>query len=196
VVGRREIGPISEARETRSAHNGMEGRGHLRADRSIERLTMKRRKIDPRRAKIHRNYTVEETARLFSVHRNTVRAWLRSGLKAIDSTRPTLIHGSELCRFLKERRAQSKRPTPPGMIYCLGCRAHRQPAGNMVDYLPLTVTSGNLQGICPGCEKLIYRRANFAALNDVCAGLEVTIKEPDLRLRQCKEPSLNHDSAT
>jgi hypothetical protein len=157
---------------------------------------VKRRRIDSRRAKIHRNYTVEETARLFGVHRNTVRAWLRSGLKAIDGSRPTLIHGSELRRYCTERRTQSKRPTPPGMIYCLGCREHRRPAGNMVDYLPLTPTSGNLQGICPECDGLIYRRANRAALDAVCAGLDVTIKEADSRLRRRTEPSLNHDSTT
>lgn len=157
---------------------------------------MKRRRIDPRRAKVHRNYSVEEAARLFGAHRNTVRAWLRAGLKTIDGARPTLILGRELRRFLNERRARSKRPTPAGMIYCLRCREPRRPAGDMVDYLPRTATIGDLQGICPDCDTLLYRRVNRAALEDVRAGLDVTIREADLRLRQRNEPSLNHDSAT
>ena len=35
------------------------------------------RRFNPRRVKIHRNYTVEEVARLFGVHKNTVRDWLK-----------------------------------------------------------------------------------------------------------------------
>lgn len=157
---------------------------------------MKRRRSDPRRAKIHRNYSVEEAARLFGTHRNTVRAWLRAGLRTTDGARPILILGSELRRFLTERRARSKRPTPLGMIYCLRCREPRRPALDMVDYLPRTATSGDLQGICPDCGTLLYRRVNRSALEAVLAGLEVTIREADVRIRQRKEPSLNHDSAT
>jgi hypothetical protein len=157
---------------------------------------VKRRRIDPRRAKVHRNYSVEEAARLFGTHRNTVRAWLRAGLKTIDGTRPTLILGSELRRFLTERRARSKRPTPPGMIYCVRCREPRRPAGNMVDYLPRTATSGDLQGICPDCNTLLYRRVNCAAIEAVRAGLDVTITEATCAITQREEPSVNHDFST
>jgi hypothetical protein len=156
---------------------------------------VKRRRIDPRRAKIHRNYSVEEAARLFGTHRNTVRAWLRAGLKTIDGPRPTLILGTELRRFLAERRARSKCPTPPGMIYCPRCREPRRPAGDMVDYLPRTATSGDLQGICPDCGTMLYRRVHRDALEAVRAGLDVTIREADVRIRQRKESSLNDDSA-
>lgn len=82
------------------------------------------------------------------------------------------------------------------MIYCVRCREPRTPAANMVDYLPRTATSGDLQGICPDCNTMLYRRVSRAALEDVRAGLDVTIREADSRLRQRNEPSLNHDSAT
>ena len=157
---------------------------------------MKRRRIDPRRAKLHYNYTVEEAARLFGTHRQTVRAWTKAGLKPIDGQRPSLFTGVELRRFLGERRAARKRPTPPGMIYCLGCREHRRPAGGVADYLPRTASTGDLQGICPDCDAMLYRRVNLAALEAVRADLEVTIREADPRIRQREEPSLNHDSTT
>jgi transposase-like protein len=48
---------------------------------------------NPRLAKIHRSYSVEEIARLFKLHKNTVRAWLRQGLEAIDGQRPTVVRG-------------------------------------------------------------------------------------------------------
>src|SRR5207248_1985511 len=119
---------------------------------------------DPRLAKTHRNYTVEEVARLMGVHRNTVREWLKVGLAAIDGRRPTLILGAELGRFLASRRAARKRLTPPGMIYCLRCREPRPPAGGIADYQQRTAITGDLVGICPVCDAMLYRRVSLAKL--------------------------------
>ena len=66
----------------------------------------------------------------------------------------------------------------------------------MVDFLPRTATSGDLEGICPDCGTMLYRRARRDALEAVGAGLDVTIREADVRIRQRNEPSLNDDSAT
>ena len=82
------------------------------------------------------------------------------------------------------------------MIYCLPCREHRRPAFGVVDYRPRTASTGDLEGMCPDCERMLYRRVKFAALEEAKADLEVTIREADSRLRQREEPSLNHDSAT
>jgi hypothetical protein len=139
-------------------------------------------RINPRRAKLHRTYDVEEVARLFGVHKNTVRTWLGAGLRAIDGKRPTLIVGAELRRFLTAQRAARRRPTPNGMIYCLGCRQPRQPAGQMADYVARSATSGDLVGICPVCEKMIYRRINFTKLDAVSGQIEVTITKAGLRI--------------
>ena len=54
---------------------------------------MGRRHANPRLVKLHRNYTVEEIARLFGLHKNTVRNWLKEGLALIDGQRPMLILG-------------------------------------------------------------------------------------------------------
>ena len=62
------------------------------------------RRLNPRRVKIHRSYTVDEAAMLFRVHKNTVRTWLKSGLHPIDGRRPILILGRQLVRFLHARR--------------------------------------------------------------------------------------------
>jgi hypothetical protein len=99
-----------------------------------------------------------------------------------------------LRRFHLARRADRKRPTPLGMIYCLRCREPRRPAGDMADYAPRTAVSGDLQGICPVCEAMLFRRVALAALGRVCAGLEVTIRPADSRIGKREEPSLNHDS--
>jgi hypothetical protein len=155
---------------------------------------VKRRRIDPRRAKINRSYEVEEAARVVGAHRNTVRAWLRSGLKPIDDRRPTMIRGEELRRFLSERSTRRKRPTPSGMIFCLRCREPRVPALDMAEYVPLAPTFGNLQGFCSVCEAMLFRRVNLAKLHAVSAGLDVTIRPADPRISKREEPCLNNDS--
>jgi hypothetical protein len=155
---------------------------------------LKRRRIDPRLAKLHRSYSVEDSSRLFGVHKHTVRAWLKAGLQAIDSRRPTLILGSELRRFLSARRATRRRTTPPGMIFCLRCREPRPPALEMADYIPRTTTSGDLQGICPVCGTMLYRRVRRTELDAIRGQLEVTITHPNLRISDCASLSLNHDS--
>ena len=48
------------------------------------------KRINPRRAKKHRAYTVNEMAELHGVHKHTVRNWLKKGVPAIDGAKPTL----------------------------------------------------------------------------------------------------------
>ena len=97
----------------------------------------RRRRPNPRLAKIHRNYTVEEVAGLFGIHRNTVREWVKRGLPTSDGRRPMLLLGRDLVAFLSARRAKNKRTCQPGELYCVRCRAPRAPAGDMVDYVAL-----------------------------------------------------------
>ena len=104
-----------------------------------------------RLVKIHRSYAVEELASLLSVHKNTVRAWMKAGLPTIDGKRPRFILGREARAFLQVRRAQNKRTCKPGEIYCLRCRAPKFPAGDMADYQPVAEKFGNLTAICPDC---------------------------------------------
>lgn len=138
---------------------------------------MRKRHPNPRLAKIHRNYTVEEVAKLFDVHRNSVREWVKRGLPTNDARRPMLILGRDLVAFLQARRAKGKRPCQPGEIYCVRCRTPQAPAGDMAEYQPLTAVLGNLVGICPRCETMMYRRVNLAKLEQVCANLDITMPQ-------------------
>jgi hypothetical protein len=95
---------------------------------------MSKRHPNPRLAKIHRNYTVEEIANLFGVHKNSVRNWVKGGLPTSDDRRPMLILGRDLVAFLHARRVKNKRPCQPGEIYCMRCRAAQRPAGDMAEY--------------------------------------------------------------
>ena len=88
---------------------------------------MKRRHPNHRLVKIHRSYTVEEIAILFSIHKNTVRQWIKGGLVTIDDKRPMLILGHVLVDFLKARRTKNKQKCKPGELYCVRCRSPKKP---------------------------------------------------------------------
>jgi hypothetical protein len=150
---------------------------------------------NPRRAKIHRSYSVEELAVLFSVHKNTVLNWFKQGLEAIDGHRPTVARGEEIRRFLAARRARAKRACGPGRIYCLPCRAPKVPAGNMAECVATSDTTGTLRGICPDCDRMIYRTVNPQKIASVSGDLDVTVTPGRARLEETTKPNVNCDSA-
>ena len=154
---------------------------------------MRKRHPNPRLAKIHRNYTVDEVAHLFGIHKNTVRDWVKRGLPTSDGRRPMLILGRELVAFLTARRTKNKRTCQPGEIYCVRCRAPRAPAGDMVDYMPVTATLGNLVAICSACETMMYRRVSLAKLEQVRGILDVTMPQALEHIGESAQPTVNSD---
>lgn len=154
---------------------------------------MRTTRPNPRLAKIHRNYTVDEISNLYGVHRNTVRAWIARGLPTVDERRPVLVLGSHLAAFLQERRTANKRPCGPGEIYCLRCREPRRPAGGTVRYQPLTPTQGNLVGLCGCCGAGLNRRVSLLKLPLVLADVAVTLPQAQEHIVESPQPSLDSD---
>ncbi len=143
--------------------------------------------------KLHRSYTVEEVAGLFSVHKQTVRGWVKAGLPALDDRRPMLILGRELAAFLKVRRSKNKRTCQPGEMYCLRCREPKGAAGDMADYLPDTEKLGTLKAICPDCECMMNRRVSVAKLEQVRGKLDITFPQGLGQVSNSTQPNLNTD---
>ena len=152
---------------------------------------MRKRHPNPRLAKIHRNYTVEEVAVVFGAHRNTVREWVKRGLPTNDDRRPMLILGADLVAFLRARRVKKKRTCQPGELYCFGCRAPKAAAGDMADYQPLTTTQGNLIAMCADCETIMYRRVSLAKLAQVRGKLVITLPQALPHIGESAAPSVN-----
>ena len=155
------------------------------------RMCKRKRLPNPRLVKIHRSYSVDEIARLFAIHKNTVRRWLKEGLPTTDTKRPYLILGEDLRAFIDKRRGRNKKPCKPGEIYCVRCRVPKAPAGGMAEYLPLTNTSGNLSAICPDCSAMMYRRVNLLKLQSIKANLDVTMAEAMVRIGETSHPTVN-----
>lgn len=136
---------------------------------------MSSRRANPNVIKMHRCYTVGELADRLGVHRNTVRNWQKGGLAPIDDCRPLLFQGAVIRDFLKRQNASRKVPCGPGKFFCLRCREPRSPAGEMVDFLPITERSGNLRAICESCGTLLHRRVSLSALAATMPGIDVRL---------------------
>src|SRR5262249_7779823 len=105
-----------------------------------------------------------------------------------------LILGRELSRFLQERRQKTKQSCGPGRLYCIACRAPKLPPRKMAECISTGPLLGNLCGICPDCDRLIYRRVNLAKIDAIRGDLEITYTQPRSRIGESAAPSLNCDS--
>lgn len=151
---------------------------------------MARTRFNPRLAKVNRSYTVEEIARRYVVHRNTVRNWIKGGLPTVDESKPALVQGADLRAFLEARRQAAKRPCLLGTLYCFKCRAHRAPALGMADFLARTTGAGNLSALCEVCETPMNRRAREDALGAILPGIDIRIMRARGHIAECPSPSL------
>jgi Helix-turn-helix domain len=154
-------------------------------------MTRRNRRPDRRRVKALRSYTIDEVARTLEVHRNTVRNWIKAGLPVIDGKRPILILGVDLAEFLLQRRDARRQPCRAGQMFCLKCRKPQEPAGRMADFVASSATSGALIGICPACNRLMYRRVSAARLSEVAGALDVHLTRAQPRIEDTAIPNVN-----
>ena len=132
------------------------------------------KRINPNLVKIHRNYTVEEVANIISVHKNSVRLWIKDGLPICDEKRPLLILGKELKLYLQTKRQKKKRKCKSYEIYCMRCKASKRPAGNMVD-LEFNGATRCLVGLCPDCSGVMNKFIKESDLEKVREELDVSL---------------------
>lgn len=135
---------------------------------------MARHRLDRRKVKIHRSYTIDEAARTIGAAKGTVRRWIDNGLPAIRDRKPFLIMGVDLSDYMAAR-SRPKRSCPPGTCFCVKCDDARRPAGDMAEFVQVNGSSGNLRAICPDCGNLMHRRTSHAQLEVIRATLDVTI---------------------
>lgn len=148
---------------------------------------------NPRLAKLHRSYTVEEVARLYGTHRNTVRAWCKAGLPMIDGHRPFLIQGEALRTFLQDRRDRAKRPCTPGTLYCCKCRAPCAPADGSAVFVAHAIRAGTLRALCAVCGTRMFRRAREDDLETIMPKIAVRIVKAPPHIAECTSLSRNCD---
>ena len=65
----------------------------------------------------------------------------------------------------------------------------------MADCVQTGETTGSLQGICPDCNRMIYRRVNPQKLESVRGDLDITVTQGEPRIEETVKPNVNCDSS-
>jgi hypothetical protein len=64
----------------------------------------------------------------------------------------------------------------------------------MAECTPTGPVAGRLCGICPDCDRLIYRRVNFTKIDAIRGELDITFTRPSARIGESAVLSVNCDS--
>lgn len=121
-------------------------------------MTKKKRKHNPNLVRARHSYTSSEIAEIYNLHIRTVRDWKKQGLQLLDETsKPYLVLGEEVKRFLREKTLKRKHPLKPGEFFCPKCH---NPRKSIPDQVSVKITDRKLgkkyrqaivKGICEAC---------------------------------------------
>lgn len=114
------------------------------------------KRVNSRKIKRHRNYTVDEAARALGVTKPTVRNWINDGLPALKDQKPFLIIGSDLIAYL-DARVPPKQKCRPHQCYCFKCRSPRNPAFGEVEFFQETAERGTIRALCIECTTVMHK---------------------------------------
>ena len=109
-------------------------------------------------------YNIQEVRDLFGIHKNTVRSWIKSGLKLMDKNRPHIVHGSDLIAYLNERQSKRKCKCKPHEFYCFKCRAARPTWKSIIDIDIKNTKLLQLSGVCASCSIKVFKAGSINKL--------------------------------
>ena len=132
-------------------------------------------KYNPNLAKINRNYTFEELAKVYGVHKNTITHWVKGGLRCLKSQKPFLVMGSDVREYLTSKRTQDRRVCQKDEFYCMKCKAPSQPDESYVVYVPVNSSRGRLTGLCAQCGTIMNKFTTHRRLSEYQSIFDLTV---------------------
>jgi len=121
-----------------------------------KKVTKYRKRFNTRHVKTKASYSLETVSALLGVHPNTVRVWIKVGLKTVDDHRPILIFGQDLVDYLNAKNRSHKRPCAETELFCCKCQKPRVPCNGVVQ-IKITPGRVNLRGVCNACGTLVHK---------------------------------------
>ncbi|PMN12903.1 hypothetical protein BCT39_08950 [Vibrio lentus] len=115
------------------------------------------KKLNPNKSKIHRSYTMEEVASLYSVNKRTVQNWIQDGLSVIKEKKPFLILGTELRIFIRQKNKSRKRKCKQHELYCFRCRKASLVEPTSIHFLRESHGTGRVFGECIQCGSKVHK---------------------------------------
>jgi len=104
-------------------------------------------------------YDIDDICTLFAefgLHVQTVRKWVKDGLKTIDKGKPALIYGNDLIDFLKAHNSKNKCQTLFNEMFCVKCQDARKVYQRKVK---INHKQGflHVSGICSECKSTMFK---------------------------------------
>lgn len=130
-----------------------------------------------KKIKAARSYTIPEVAEVLGCSTRTVRNWAGMGLRVLTDNRPYLIIGDDLKTFLVEKTLSKKVKLGPNELFCLSCKAPRQPLGMMADEVRQSATVSRLVGLCEVCGGICNRMISARALPEFACIFDIASKQ-------------------
>lgn len=111
------------------------------------------------------SYNLEEIASLLNKDKRTCFRWIEDGLKVVEiDAKPLLVMGSELKRFLEERKRKNKVSLKEDEYFCFRCKKPRKTKIGSEQKNPTGKTIGKnnrkqfmKKGLCEICGGKIQR---------------------------------------
>jgi hypothetical protein len=138
------------------------------------------------------SYDSADIAKLFGIHRNTVRHWLKDGLAAIDDRRPIVVHGTVLKAFVTNRQQARRQKCALGEFFCFRCRTPCRPWGDTADLSFRTDKIAALTALCSVCETAMHKSIRRSDVPKIDKLINLQVMAPE-RLSDCPDPSANSD---
>jgi hypothetical protein len=154
---------------------------------------MAKRHQNPRLAKVNRSYKIDEIAELYGAHKNTILNWIKQGLPTLDNKRPLLIHGRALNAFHAIKRVKNKQPCKLDELYCMRCKAPKKPVEGLAEYQTINEKTGNVVGVCPVCQTLMFRRISNTKIKQFASVMGFSVAQAHLHIVDSFKPSVNCD---
>lgn len=148
----------------------------------------KKPSYSPHRVRENYSYSIQEVAELTKVDVTTVRRWIRvEGLERIPETRPYLIHSGQLRAFLEKKNSARKQSCSEGKVFCLKCRAPREPKTGSATITELPNNTVRYSASCTVCDTRINRVISNKdhMLARFLDGAEISLNESRCLPRAC-----------
>ena len=108
-------------------------------------------------------YSLDEISETLGINKQTIYIWIKQGLKTIQGSYPTLIHGSDLINYLSKKQSKRKQKCKDDEMLCFKCKIPRKTKKEAVKIIIQKSTCINLTGECEICEGKIFK--NISAKN-------------------------------
>lgn len=123
------------------------------------------KRYNTRLIKQRHSYDLEEIAELLNKDKRTCFRWIGEGLKVLDpDSKPLLVMGFELMKFLKEKQNKNKVSLKENESFCLHCKKPRKAKAGSIEMNPTGNKIGKENreqimktGLCEVCGGKIYK---------------------------------------